>query len=168
MDNWRCTVCGIVWRRCEWCRVGDSLLAAFPYRFSLAGTLPELVSEAAAELVGETAALAGRFASTDGESFALRVVTSAEANHPHVERRSVPGIRCVSQRLRRRMPWLLSPWLSYPKNCADRQRTTVSPTANRVPIESTAPLLQRAASAAGGDIPAKGLANEWHRQRYLW
>ena len=49
---------GAVWRRCEWCRVGDSLLAAFPYRFSLAGTLPELVSEAAAELVGETAALA--------------------------------------------------------------------------------------------------------------
>ena len=42
------------------CRVGDALLAALPYRFSLAGTLPELVSEAAAELVGETAALAAR------------------------------------------------------------------------------------------------------------
>ena len=40
------------------CRVGDSLLAALPRRFSLAGTLPELVSEAAAEMVGETAALA--------------------------------------------------------------------------------------------------------------
>ena len=70
MDNWRCTVCGIVWRRCEWCRVGDSLLAALPRRFSLAGTLPELVSEAAAELVSEAAA------ELVGETAALAASTS--------------------------------------------------------------------------------------------
>ena len=52
------------------CRVGDSLLAALPRRFSLAGTLPELVSEAAAELVSEAAA------EMVGETAALAASTS--------------------------------------------------------------------------------------------
>lgn len=53
-------------------------------------------------------------------------------------------------------------------NCADRQDSAVILTASRVRIQATAPLLQRAASAPGGDVPATGVANEWHRQRYLW
>ena len=66
-------------------------------------------------------------------------------------------------------------------NCADRQDSAVILTASRVRIEATVeearvlftqtevttPMLQLAASAAGGDIPERG-ANEGYPQRHLW